>query len=76
MIAPQFEEVLGGFSEGLAAVKAEGRWGYIDPGGRMVVAPYFDEASSFFCGLALVKIGPQRGYIDQAGRFVWGLANW
>ena len=42
----------------------------------MVVAPYFDEASSFFCGLALVKIGPQRGYIDQAGRFVWGLANW
>lgn len=69
-ISPQFDGT-GPFAEGLADVKVNGKWGYIDKNGTVVIQPQFDEAQSFAEGLAIVWIsGQNRGYIDKTGRFV------
>ncbi len=73
VINPQFEGA-GPFSDGLAAVRIGGKWGYIDQTGRYVINPQFDDAESFSDGLAVVRIGDDTtgkwGYIDQTGRIV------
>ena len=43
------------FSEGLAAVKMHGRWGYINTNGTVVVPLVLDEAKPFKDGFASVK---------------------
>jgi hypothetical protein len=71
------------FSESLAAVQLEldGRWGYIDPGGYVVIGLDWDEAWDFNEGLAKVALmvgsdedtGPiyAYAYIDTEGSVVW-----
>ncbi|MCX7596880.1 MAG: WG repeat-containing protein [Fischerella sp.] len=69
-IQPQFDGV-GSFSEGLAEVKVDGKWGYIDKSGNIVIQPQFDETDKFSEGLAKVWIAGQNwGYIDKTGNFV------
>ena len=69
-IKPQFEDAQL-FSEGLASVKIEGRWGYIDKTGQYVIRPQFDDVKlPFEDGLACVAIGDRWGYIDKAGKYV------
>lgn len=58
------------FSEGLAAVEKDGKWGFIDPLGQFRVQPTFEAASSFSGGLAAAKSGGLWGYVDRAGRWV------
>ena len=50
----------------------DGRFGYVDPEGRVVIEPQFDEARNFVEGLAGVSKGGKWGYIDRHGRFVIG----
>lgn len=69
-VIPRRFERVSSFSEGLAAVRFEGRYGYIDERGEMVIAPQYDLASGFYQGLAEVLIGDKTGVIDRAGRFV------
>jgi uncharacterized lipoprotein YddW (UPF0748 family) len=54
VIPPQFEQA-DSFSDGLARVKIEDKWGYIDKTGKLAVQPQLDEADSFSQGLALVR---------------------
>lgn len=61
---------LGHFSEGLASVKLDGRFGYVDKRGRFVVPPQFIAAGDFSEGLALVSTEDESGYIDKRGRWV------
>jgi hypothetical protein len=58
------------FSEGVAAVAAEDRWGFVDKAGAMVIEPAFDEARPFVNGFAAVKRDGQWGAIDHAGNLV------
>jgi hypothetical protein len=68
------------FSEGLAAVKVKGRWGYIDRQGKMVIEPKFGDLErnfwvgsgrhSFRDGRALVRTETGAGFIDRAGKLV------
>lgn len=53
-IPPQYEEA-DSFSEGLARVKINSKWGYIDKTGKLIVQSELDEAESFSDGLALVR---------------------
>ncbi|BAY76156.1 serine/threonine protein kinase [Nostoc linckia NIES-25] len=70
VIEPKYDEAYD-FSEGLARVKVDGKWGYIDRIGSFVIQPQFDEAEDFSEGLAVVWIaGQNRGYIDKTGTFV------
>lgn len=58
------------FSEGLAAVKQDGKWGYIDTNGTVVIPPQYDGANSFSEGLAAVQKNGKWGYIDKTGNIV------
>lgn len=66
-VPARYDEV-GQFSEGFANFSLEGRIGYIDRAGRVLVEPRFDRADEFSEGLAAVEIEGQWGYLDTQGR--------
>lgn len=47
------------FSEDLAAVQINGKWGYVDTSGKIIINPFYDLASSFQDGAAVVGVGKQ-----------------
>ena len=55
---------------GLRPVKVEGKYGYIDKKGNIVINPQFDNAHYFRKGLAAVMIGDKWGFIDKTGKYV------
>ena len=55
------------FSEGLAAVEFDGKWGYVDAAGNTVIPCTYREAGDFFCGRASVRPGSTFGYVDPDG---------
>jgi hypothetical protein len=55
-------------SYGRFPIVVEGKYGYIDRFGHVVIQPQFDSAARFSDGLALIKIGGKWGYIDVSGR--------
>lgn len=60
----------GPFSEGLAALRRNGKYGHWNTRGVVVIPPRFQSADRFSEGLALVQIGSKYGYIDRKGSFV------
>lgn len=55
----------------LAGVLADGKWGYIDSGGRFVLPPVYEEARSFSrAGVAIVKQNGSWALIDTQGKAV------
>jgi hypothetical protein len=56
--------------EGYAAVRKNGKWGFIDTTGTEMIGFTFDDALSFGQHLAAVKIGELWGYISISGRVV------
>lgn len=52
---------------GLYPVSLDGRWGYIDGTGTIVIEPQFDLALDFTEGLAAVTLEGKWGYIDTSG---------
>ncbi|MEH1777977.1 MAG: WG repeat-containing protein [Nostoc sp.] len=70
VVSPQYKNAFH-FSEGLAAIKVGGKWGYIDKEGKIVINPQFDDASRKFSeGLIAVELEKKWGYIDKAGKIV------
>ena len=67
---PQRFEIASPFSEGLAAVRIDGLYGYVDPTGKIVVAPRFRAAGSFSDGYAEVRLDGASGIIDRSGRLI------
>ena len=62
LVSPKYEDAES-FSDGLAAVKQGGKWGYIDEDGKLVISCQFDKAYPFSEGLAIVgKIQQQEGW--------------
>lgn len=67
------------FSEGLAYIEINNKWGFIDKTGKIIIQPRFKrdfdgnifEAMKFKNGLAGVKENNKYGYIDKSGKFVW-----
>ena len=69
--------VLSDDGEDYFPVKQNGKFGYIDKTGKIVIPPQFDsvviaqeQGSSFTEGLAAVQVGDKWGYIDKSGKFV------
>lgn len=55
----------------LFPIELEGRWGYVNESGRVVIAPSFTAASDFNEGVAAVRSGNWAwGYIDASGEYV------
>lgn len=56
--------------EPLFPVLRDGRWGYIDRAGAVVIPPAFEKAGPFSEGLAAVRTGGKHGYVDRTGKLV------
>ena len=56
---------MGDFSDGLALVKENAKWGYIDMQGNKVIDLKFDIASSFTNGAAIVKLNDKFFLINK-----------
>ena len=75
-IPPQFYSVCSsGFSEGLASVMVDDKWGFIDKDSKEVIPfiyddDYFSSGYVFSEGLAAIIKGGKRGYIDKEGNEV------
>ena len=72
------------FQDGRAPVMMNGKWGFIDRDGHLVIAAQYDWTGGFSEGLAQVQNGDDAGYIDtngnlvierSGGRFSGGLAE-
>jgi len=68
---PQLEEVdkVAGFSEGFAAVKRDGKWGWIDKTGRLFLPP-LSAPPNFHEGLSSFERDGKWGYMDTQGTVV------
>ena len=55
------------FKEGFAAVKKDGKWGYINTKGEQIVECKFDGVGDFNEGFAAVKKDDRWGYINTKG---------
>ena len=56
--------------EGYAAVKKDGKWGFVDASGQLQIPYQFDDALSFGQHLAAVKVDGYWGYISLNGKVV------
>ena len=56
------------YSDDMCAFKENGKWGFMDTSGNVVIAPQFDECYDFADGHAIVKKGPRWGIIDKTGK--------
>ena len=60
-----------GFSNGLAPVSIEGKWGYIDVTGKIIIPAIYDSPYAFNnAGVAIVRIGDKFGLISKSGSVV------
>lgn len=57
----------GPFCNGLARVKLNKKWGYIDTTGNVVVSPKYNQAENFSDGMARVRLGQKWGLINTSG---------
>lgn len=67
------------FSEGYAAVRIDGKWGFIDKNGQLICTPQFSKVGDFFEGYAVVSIegdfGIKTGVINTTGELTVSLGN-
>ncbi|MDR1594424.1 MAG: WG repeat-containing protein [Prevotellaceae bacterium] len=69
VINPQFDDAMS-FHEDMAAVKQNGKWGFIDKTGKRVIPPQFSLVQSFSEGLAAAKQDGKFGFIDKTGNWI------
>jgi len=64
-------EFIFAFEEGLAAFKnTEGKWGFIDTKGDIVINAQFEAVGSFNDGYAIIIQNGKRGFINKEGKIV------
>ena len=69
VVSPEWDSMWVSFSDGVVPVKKDGKWGYVDTKGDLVIDCKFESASSFGQGLAPVKFNGKWGYINKSGDF-------
>ncbi len=65
-----YEEVKPFYSEGYAAVKKDGKWGFVDADGKICISPQYEDARSFSYGHAAIKKGGKWGLIDSNNKVI------
>ncbi|MGO6898415.1 WG repeat-containing protein [Rhizobium ruizarguesonis] len=69
-LIPQMFEQAMLFSEGLAAVRINGLFGYVNTAGKVVIEPRFDLAGPFHDGFAEILVGQHTGVVAETGKVV------
>ncbi len=63
-------KAVGDYHEGLASIKKNSKWGFIDKEGNEVISCKYEEVHDFYEGLAAVKKDGLWGFIDKEGNEV------
>lgn len=61
-------EFAGPFSDGLARVRLNKKWGFIDTTGAVIIPIRYNEVENFSDGIARVRIGQRWGLLEKTGR--------
>ncbi|WP_163309255.1 WG repeat-containing protein [Dysgonomonas sp. 521] len=69
LISHLYSEI-GGFGDGMHAVRKDNKWGYMDTAYNEVVRPAYDDYTPFSEGLASVCRNGKWGYINKKGKIV------
>ena len=72
LVAPKYD-FADHFSEGLALVRLNDKYGFIDKNGKEVTPFKYDLAYDFCEGLALVELNGKYGFIDKKGKEITSL---
>lgn len=56
------------YSDGIGAVVKDGKWGYADVSGNVVIPVQFEYAGDFESGMARVRLGGKYYFIDRKGQ--------
>ena len=70
VVGPHEFDLVHSFSYGLAWVRVDGRYGFIDTAGEIVIEPQFESAIEFRNGFAAVEVNNNWGLIDTLGNMV------
>lgn len=68
---PHNYDEIGDFVEGMAKVKLNGMWGFINTKGTEIISPKYKAVENFENGLSLVKTSKSAGFIDKNGNEYW-----
>ena len=67
----EYDRIGNAFHDGRISLKdAEGKWGFANGSGTVVVAPQYEDVYDFSNGLAGVQENGKWGYIDREGNMV------
>ena len=58
------------FSEGLAGVETNDKWGFVNKSGKEVIPCKYDDVYDFSEGLAGVKMNGKWGFVNKSGKEV------
>ncbi len=64
-------EVVGGFHNGLAYVKKDGKYGNIDTSGNLVIPCIFDQSLHFYDGIAIIDTESGQQFFDTSGNLLF-----
>ena len=76
-VVPSLKEYdfIGHFLEGLAVVKLNDQYGFIDKTYKEVVPLKYDSVGYFSDGLAAVLLKGKFGFVDKTGREYWNMTK-
>jgi len=58
------------YFDGLAKFQTQGKWGFVDTTGNVIVKPIYDYVGNFINGRANIEINGKQGYINKKGTVV------
>ncbi len=59
-----------GQNKTLFRIEQNGKVGFIDNTGKIIIKPQFDDGWGFDEGLAPIRVGREWGYIDETGKII------
>lgn len=68
LIPFRYPSVLGDFSDGLVGFLEQGKWGFMDSTGAVIISPRYNEIRRFQSDITGVRLENKWGFIDRKGK--------